>query len=230
MYTKELQEEGGFDFSLYERNKSLNLQPDIKKFTKTGTTICAVAYKGGVVFGADTRATAGSIVMDLECIKVHELASNIMICGAGTAADLFAVINMMKSELLLTKMNTGMENRLSHVEHRLTDHLFKHMGHVGAHLIVGGYDINGEDIVNSFLILIIIIFFDIIILILNIHIQYLFTNKLFFIILLKNYYFYIKNTKNNLDSFQQSWKYYAFIIHCYGIRKSCSLSSLRDWV
>ena len=178
MYTKELQEEGGFDFSLYERNKSLGLQPDIKKFTKTGTTICAVAYKGGVVFGADTRATGGSIVMDLECIKVHELASNIMICGAGTAADLFAVINMMKSELQLSKMNTGSENRLSHVEHRLTDHLFKHMGQVGAHLIVGGYDINGEDIVCYFLIIII-----------------------FFFIIIFIFYTYIK-ILNDLDSFQ----------------------------
>jgi len=158
MYTKELQEEGGFDFSLYERNKSLNKQPDIKKFTKTGTTICAVAFKGGVVFGADSRATSGTVIMDLNCVKVHELASNIMICGAGTAADLFAVINMMKSELLLSKMNTGMENRLCHVEHRLTDHLFKHGGHVGAHLIVGGYDVNGEDIVNIFLNIIFIIF------------------------------------------------------------------------
>jgi len=36
---------------------------------------------------ADTRATGGSLVGDKNCEKVHYLAPNIYVCGAGTAAD-----------------------------------------------------------------------------------------------------------------------------------------------
>jgi len=54
---------------------------------KTGTTICGVVYKGGVVLGADTRATSGSIVCDKNCEKIHYISNLIWCCGAGTSAD-----------------------------------------------------------------------------------------------------------------------------------------------
>lgn len=38
--------------------------------------------------GADSRATAGNIVGDKHCEKVHKLTESIYACGAGTAADL----------------------------------------------------------------------------------------------------------------------------------------------
>jgi 20S proteasome subunit beta 2 len=41
----------------------------------------------GVVLGADTRATAGQIVCDKNCEKIHDLSPNISCCGAGTSAD-----------------------------------------------------------------------------------------------------------------------------------------------
>jgi 20S proteasome subunit beta 2 len=43
--------------------------------------------KDGVVLGADTRATEGSIVCDKNCEKIHYIAPNIYCCGAGTSAD-----------------------------------------------------------------------------------------------------------------------------------------------
>ncbi len=152
MYTDKL-ENLGFDFSLVQRNIELqnkHLVPE-QKLKKTGTTICALMHKDGIVFAADSRATAGSIVVDLECIKVHDVAPNIYAAGAGTAADLFAVLNMIKSELELQRLNTGNESRMSHVEQRLHDHLFRHMGHVGVALIIGGVDVKGADIVSILL-------------------------------------------------------------------------------
>lgn len=38
--------------------------------------------------GADSRATAGNIIADKHCEKVHYLTDSIYACGAGTAADL----------------------------------------------------------------------------------------------------------------------------------------------
>lgn len=78
----------GFDFSNYPRNKMLQEKGvPVPKVTKTGTTIVGLIYKDGVVIGADTRATAGEIVADKNCFKIHYLAPNIYCCGAGTAAD-----------------------------------------------------------------------------------------------------------------------------------------------
>jgi 20S proteasome subunit beta 2 len=47
-----------------------------------------VIYKDGVVLGADTRATAGTIVADKNCDKIERIADNMWCAGAGTAADL----------------------------------------------------------------------------------------------------------------------------------------------
>lgn len=46
------------------------------KAVKTGTTICGIIYKDGVILGADTRATEGPIVADKNCEKIHFLAKN----------------------------------------------------------------------------------------------------------------------------------------------------------
>lgn len=44
---------------------------------KTGTTICGIIFKDGVILGADTRATEGPIVADKNCSKIHYIAPNI---------------------------------------------------------------------------------------------------------------------------------------------------------
>lgn len=44
-------------------------------------------HQDGVVLGADTRATEGSIVCDKNCEKIHYIARNMYCCGAGTSAD-----------------------------------------------------------------------------------------------------------------------------------------------
>ena len=48
------------------------------KMTKTGTTICGMIYKDGVILGADTRATGGNLVSDKNCRKIHQMAPNMM--------------------------------------------------------------------------------------------------------------------------------------------------------
>jgi len=145
------QEKSGFMFNNLERNSKLEKNGMHVKTTKTGTTIVGAVFKDGVILGADTRATAGSIVADPDCLKIHYLAPNIYCCGAGTAADTEFVTQMVASELELHRLNTNRESRVSHVEQRLTSHLFKYMGNIGAALIVGGIDINGPSLVRIYL-------------------------------------------------------------------------------
>ena len=69
-------------------------------------------------------------------------------CGAGTAADNEFVTQMMSSELEMHRLYTGRESRIAHAEARLTQYLFKYQGYIGAHLIIGGVDCKGPQLVT----------------------------------------------------------------------------------
>ncbi|RNC49815.1 proteasome beta 2 subunit [Trypanosoma cruzi] len=134
----------GFSFANVQRNLNLQrqgLQPP--KTLKTGTTIVGVVYKEGVVLGADTRATEGSIVADKRCKKIHYMAPNIMCCGAGTAADTEAVTNMVSANLALHRLDTGKQSRVHEALTMLKRHLYRYQGHVSAALVLGGVDVEG---------------------------------------------------------------------------------------
>lgn len=61
----------GFSFDNVLRNNSLaNKNLHLPKATSTGTTIVGCLFEGGIVLGADTRATEGPIIADKNCEKV----------------------------------------------------------------------------------------------------------------------------------------------------------------
>ncbi|KAG7401927.1 Proteasome subunit beta type-7 [Phytophthora boehmeriae] len=137
---------GGFSFDNCRRNEFLLSQSGGKqklKATKTGTTIVGVVYKDGVVLGADTRSTGGSIVMDKNCEKIHYIAPNIYCCGAGTAADTENTTGLISSQLELHRLNTDTQSRVVTAMTLLKKMLFQYQGHISAALVLGGVDITG---------------------------------------------------------------------------------------
>jgi len=136
---------GGFSFVLAKRNAMLAtsgvMAPKVKK---TGTTIVGIVYKDGVVLGADTRATEGSIVCDKNCNKIHHISKYIWCCGAGTSADTENVTGLIKSQLELHRLETGVEPRVITALTRLKQRLFQHQGHISAALVLGGVDATGS--------------------------------------------------------------------------------------
>lgn len=134
----------GFDFSNYSRNTFLSNQ-GLGGFTatSTGTTIVGCIFKDGVVLGADTRATEGPIVADKNCEKIHYLSDNIRCCGAGTAADTEFVTQLISSNMQLHELNTGRPPRVVTAMTMLKQRLFQYQGHIGAALVLGGYDATG---------------------------------------------------------------------------------------
>jgi 20S proteasome subunit beta 2 len=140
---------GGFDFSNTKRTEMLQKKLDIQeKFQvrKTGTTICGIVFDGGVMLGADTRATEGPIVADPNCLKIHKLAANIYACGAGTAADCDHVTALMESQLELHRLATGREVRVVTAVTMLARRLFQYQGHIGTALVIGGIDCTGPSL------------------------------------------------------------------------------------
>ncbi|POM70738.1 Proteasome subunit beta type-7 [Phytophthora palmivora] len=131
---------GGFSFDNCRRNELLLSQSGGKqklKATKTGTTI------DGVVLGADTRSTGGSIVMDKNCEKIHYIAPNIYCCGAGTAADTENTTALISSQLELHRLNTDTQSRVVTAMTLLKRMLFQYQGYISAALVLGGVDVTG---------------------------------------------------------------------------------------
>jgi len=134
-----------FDFGLVNRNLMLTTSGVVlPRFKKTGTTIVGVLFKDGVVLGADTRATEGSIVADKNCEKIHKISKNIYCCGAGTSADTENVTGLISSQLELHRLATGAEPRVITACTRLKQRLFQYQGHVSAALVLGGIDSTGS--------------------------------------------------------------------------------------
>ncbi|TKR80754.1 hypothetical protein L596_014772 [Steinernema carpocapsae] len=135
----------GFDFCNTQRNMAMaKMGAKIPTLRSTGTTIVAATFKGGVVMGADSRATQGNIIADKNCMKVHKLTESLFCCGAGTAADLDQVSKMISSNLRLQELNTGKKARVITAVRMAKQHLYRYMGYIGAYLLIGGVDPTGS--------------------------------------------------------------------------------------
>lgn len=147
------QSRNNFNFENHSRNTIL-AEKGLKGPTamKTGTTIAGAVFSGGIVLGADTRATEDTIVADKNCEKIHYIAPNIYCCGAGTAADTEQVTGMISSQLGLLRLGQqmmGTETRSTRIVAAVTAlkrYLFRHGGHVGAYLVIGGVDSTGPSL------------------------------------------------------------------------------------
>jgi 20S proteasome subunit beta 2 len=139
----------GFDFSDYRRNQSLikeNKSGIVPLAMKTGTTIVGIVYDGGVVLGADTRATSDSEVAEKNCTKIDYLAPNMYCCGAGTAADTTNTCQLISAQLEFQRLDTHRSSRVVTAVTLLKRKLFPYQGHISAALVLGGCDINGPHV------------------------------------------------------------------------------------
>ncbi|XP_041481245.1 proteasome subunit beta type-7-like [Lytechinus variegatus] len=142
---------GGFVFENVKRNAMLESKGlRAPTAVKTGTTIAGLIYKDGVILGADTRATEGTIVADKNCTKIHFIAPNIYCCGAGTAADTEMTTQMISSNLELHRLSTGREGRVVTANRMLKQFLFRYQGHIGAALVLGGVDVTGPHLYSIY--------------------------------------------------------------------------------
>jgi len=146
--------QGGYNFENATRNEAfLKFQPEtarLSNVTKTGTTICGCIYKDGVMLAADCRSTAGPVVADKNCFKIHRIADNVFCCGAGTAADCDMVTREMEQNMEFQSLEMGKKPRVVSVLTQLKRKLFQYQGYVGAYLIVGGVDATGKHLFTCY--------------------------------------------------------------------------------
>lgn len=71
-----------------------------------GTTIMAVRCSDGVVLGADTRASVGSVAMIRNMAKITSITPQIFVCHSGTASATQALAKFAKYYLAALQINS----------------------------------------------------------------------------------------------------------------------------
>jgi 20S proteasome subunit beta 1 len=107
---------------------------------KTGTTIMAVEYDGGVVIGADSRTTTGAYVANRVTDKLTCVTDYIYCCRSGSAADTQAVADIVSYQLGIHKMEIGEEPLVKTAATMFSELCYNYRDQLSAGIICAGWD------------------------------------------------------------------------------------------
>jgi len=115
----------------------------------TGTTIAAIPFQGGVVFGADSRVSTGVYVANRVSDKIVQLHDRIWCCRSGSAADTQALTDYVKHFLSQLAVETGRLPMVKQAATLMRKLCYENKDRLMAGVIVGGWDpVDGGSVYN----------------------------------------------------------------------------------
>ena len=122
---------------------------EIKKLediVNKGTTTVAIVCQDSVVFGTDTRVTAGYFVAHKRGKKVYKIDEHIAMTIAGVVADAQNVVEILKANANLFKLENGRPIEVNAAANLVSNLLFSARGSLLLQALVGGVDDSGAHI------------------------------------------------------------------------------------
>uniref|UniRef100_A0A8C5G373 proteasome endopeptidase complex n=1 Tax=Gouania willdenowi TaxID=441366 RepID=A0A8C5G373_GOUWI len=107
---------------------------------KTGTTIIAVEFNGGVVLGSDSRVSAGDAVVNRVMNKLSPLHDRIYCALSGSAADAQTMAEVVNHQLDVHSIEIGEDPLVCSAATLVKNISYKYKEELMAHLIVAGWD------------------------------------------------------------------------------------------
>lgn len=107
---------------------------------KTGTTIMAVQFNGGVVLGADTRTSTGDYVANRASRKISKVHDKIFVCRCGSAADTQALTQFVQNYLNQHTVELGEEPSVLTAANLFRMIAYNNKDRMMAGLLIAGYD------------------------------------------------------------------------------------------
>lgn len=86
---------------------------------KSNTSLVGIVCKDGVVLGADRRATAGTIVMSKDSLKINKINDYVAAAYTGGVADLQLTNKLLAAELRLKELKTRTRPTVKEAAHLL---------------------------------------------------------------------------------------------------------------
>lgn len=111
-----------------------------------GTTTVAIVCQDNVVFGTDTRVTMGYFVAHKQGKKVYKIDDHIAMTIAGVVADAQNVVDLLKANAALYKLDKGRPIPISAIARLAANVLFSNRGTLLLQALVGGVDDTGSHI------------------------------------------------------------------------------------
>jgi proteasome beta subunit len=116
---------------------------------KSGTSLVGIVCKDGVVFGADRRSTAGSMVMNKNSRKIREINNNMLASYTGTVSDIELANKVLAAELRLKELKTKSKPTVKEAANLLALSIYRNIrtpsmipSMVGT--LIGGVDEDGK--------------------------------------------------------------------------------------
>lgn len=127
----------------------------MEEMLKTGTTTVGIVCKDGVVLAADTRATAGTMIVDKQAEKVHVLSDDFACTIAGSVSEAQLLIKLVKAELKLKEVRTNKSASAKEAANLLGGLLYSSLRRMSmfpsiAHFLLGGKDSSGVYLYDLF--------------------------------------------------------------------------------
>ncbi|EAN96706.1 putative proteasome beta-1 subunit [Trypanosoma cruzi] len=123
------------------------LDPQLNEAVSLGTTIMAVAFKGGVVLAADSRTSTGTYVVNRASNKLTKLAEKIYCCRSGSAADTQALAEQTANYLESYETDTSKPVNVTTAANIFKKLCYMNKWNISAGIIVAGYDpLNGGSV------------------------------------------------------------------------------------
>jgi len=106
----------------------------------TGTTLVAMEFADGVVLGADTRTSMGSLVVNRVTDKLTPLSDYLMACRSGSAADTQAMTDVVKNQLEWYQVEFGERPSVHTAAYLFKNISYEYRDQLTAGIIVAGWD------------------------------------------------------------------------------------------
>lgn len=126
------------------------LNTEIRDKLLHGTTTIGLVFKGGVVLGADRRASAGYLIASKRATKIHKITDYAAMTISGAVADAQVLVRWLQARAQTFRLNVERDptilelvNLLSNVMHSY----FKRLIPFVNHFIVAGIDALGSHII-----------------------------------------------------------------------------------
>jgi len=122
------------------------LHENIEKLALKGTTTVGVVCTDGVILSSDTRVTMGYFVAHKQGKKIYQIDDHIGMTISGGVADAQYVVEMLKVNAKLYKLNNGRPMPINAAARLVSNILFSARGGLMAQILVGGVDSTGPHV------------------------------------------------------------------------------------
>jgi proteasome beta subunit len=111
---------------------------------KTGTTTIGLICKDGIILASESKASMGYMITNKEVQKVFQIDDKIGITIAGMVCDAQQLINILKAEINLHKLETGEEIKVDAIASLLANIMYaRRWFPYFTQIIIGGIDSEG---------------------------------------------------------------------------------------